>query len=407
MLLKNNFANIRIQNLVTIGAKYMAVMDGKGIPALDNLNVNKHPDWSQISILDVGSNGTTQFDEVLWIDPAIWDMDQPQFTCSPPCNVKIPPWTGATSTVNYPLITVSQGTWTSTITQAPLTITEWVFEVVTLSQGTGNKNKRAAAAFWPVPATTPFWPAVVYTGGIDGKPTTTSATVPFPKPPASIGPNAPAPPSGSWPKRAVQPVYGYPESPLAAECSYLNFLDPTCITQPWFWNNITGGASDGGDIENYWDLQTRCPPVLKSSSSTKTTTTSKTSPTPPAPSPYVQGDARTNSVKCYNSGETTEDVRMQNAASSFCGDIENDILGPGYFRTMDFPFPYNGGLGTVTISISLQIKPRCSFNFDRNLCQKYLSVPADSCNCGGVNGKQGGVLENNCYKWMADPNLSF
>jgi hypothetical protein len=227
MLLQGNFANVRIQNLVTIGAKYMAVMDGKGIPAIDNLNVNKHPDWSQISILDVGSNGI-QFNEVIWIDPAIWDMDQPQFTCSPPCNVKIPLWTGATSTVNYPLITVSDGAWTSTITQAPLTITERVFDVVTLTQSSSNKkNKRTAPAFLPVPATTPFWPAVVYTGGIDGLPTTTSATVPFPKPPLSIGPNALPPPSGSWPKRLIQPVYGDPENPLVDECS---FFDPSCIT---------------------------------------------------------------------------------------------------------------------------------------------------------------------------------
>jgi hypothetical protein len=83
MLLENHLANVRIQNLVTTGAKYMAVMDGKGIPAIDNLNVNKHPDWSQISILDISSNGT-QFNKVIWIDPAIWDMDQAQFTCSPP-----------------------------------------------------------------------------------------------------------------------------------------------------------------------------------------------------------------------------------------------------------------------------------------------------------------------------------
>ncbi len=213
-----------------------------------------------------------------------------------------------------------------------------------------------------------FRPAVVYIGGIDGKPTTTSATVPFPNPPASIGPNAPAPPSGSWPVRAVQPIFGNPESPLTGECAYLNFRDPDCITQPWFWNNITGGGSGPGDIENYWDLQTRCPPDKTSS------TTSKTSPTPPAPSPHEQGDPRTNSVKCYNSGETTEDSRMQHAAASFCGDIKNDILGPGYFRSIDFPFPYNGGLGTVTITISLEIKPRCGFDFNMNLCKKYLSV---------------------------------
>jgi hypothetical protein len=74
---------------------------------------------------------------------------------------------------------------------------------------------------------------------------------------------------------------------------------------------------------------------------------------------------------------------------------------------MDFPFDYNGGIGTVTITISLQIKPRFSFIFDKTPRMKYLSVPSDSCNCDGINGKQGGVVENNCYKWMADPNISF
>jgi hypothetical protein len=57
LLLEKNFSNVRIQHLVTIGAKYMAVMDGKGILAKDNLNVNSHPFWSQISVLDVSSNG--------------------------------------------------------------------------------------------------------------------------------------------------------------------------------------------------------------------------------------------------------------------------------------------------------------------------------------------------------------
>jgi hypothetical protein len=42
-LLEKNFSNVRIQHLVTIGAKYMAVMDGKGLLAKDNLNVNSHP----------------------------------------------------------------------------------------------------------------------------------------------------------------------------------------------------------------------------------------------------------------------------------------------------------------------------------------------------------------------------
>jgi hypothetical protein len=53
----------------------MAVMDGKGILAKDNLNVNSHPFWSQISVLDVSSNGS-MYGEYIWVDPKIWDMDQ-------------------------------------------------------------------------------------------------------------------------------------------------------------------------------------------------------------------------------------------------------------------------------------------------------------------------------------------
>lgn len=165
VLLNNNKASVRIQNLITIGAKYMAVMDGKGITAVDNLNVKTHPFWSQITILDVTSSSGTQFNDLIWLDPVLWNMDSPKFGCVPPCHVKIPPWTGATSTINYPLITVTSGTWSTTITQAPLTISQWVFEVVTLTQGTGSKAKRQAfAPFIPVLATTTIWPSVVYTG---------------------------------------------------------------------------------------------------------------------------------------------------------------------------------------------------------------------------------------------------
>ncbi|KAK3896529.1 pectin lyase fold/virulence factor, partial [Staphylotrichum tortipilum] len=95
-------------------------------------SVDSYPFWSQVSVLDISSTGA-QFNDLAWIDPAIWDMEQPAFTCSAPCYVKIPPWKGATSTVNYPLLTVSDGTWTSTIIKLPLTISEWMFEEVTLT----------------------------------------------------------------------------------------------------------------------------------------------------------------------------------------------------------------------------------------------------------------------------------
>ncbi|KAI1810629.1 hypothetical protein GGS20DRAFT_166843 [Poronia punctata] len=375
----------------------MAVMDGEGIQATDNLNVEDHPAWSQVSILDISGDGTEQ---KIWIDPVIWDMDQPQFTCSPPCNVQMPPWTGATSTVNYPLLTVSSGSWTSTVTRAPLVITEWVLEAETILPHAGNNNKlrRADQTIKPTLATTPFWPAVVYNGA-DGRPTTTSAQGPFPTPPSSIGQSV----------KNVRVVFGSPESPLVEECGFLDFYDPFCVHQPWFFGNETGlgSAPNPGDVENVWDARTMCPRSLSTSSSTSSGT-----PPQPTPSPFQQGDPRTNSVKCYNSGETTEGVRMQSAARSFCGIISKDVLEPGYFRLIDFPFPYNGGIGIVIIAISLEIKRRCSFIFSESsifsesLCEKYLSVPTDSCNCAGVNGKQGGIVENNCYIWRIDPNIS-
>ncbi|KAK3505264.1 pectate lyase superfamily protein-domain-containing protein [Neurospora crassa] len=410
MLLKDNLANVRFQNLVTIGAKYMAVMDGKGIPAIDNLNVDTHPSWSQVSILDVGSNGTTRFDEALWIDPAIWDMDEPKFTCSPPCNVKLPPWKGATSTVHYPLITVSQGTWTSTITQAPLTITEWVLEPVTITQDAGavinnnnnnnnNNNKRdAGVEIWPVPATTPFWPAVLYRGD-DGEISTTSATGTFPKPAAT-------PLSGSWPKKAVRAVWGWPEYPTVDECDFLDF---NCVPKPWFGDTVGDPGGDDFYNENAAELRTLCPEQKSTSSTPPKPTTTNISPTVAVPIPapvYQTGDPRLNSKKCLK-GEQTEGARMRNATSRFCDDIARMDLIAGFNFEKEYPFEYNSGVGYVAIAVSLRIKDKCKFNYSKSLCQRYLAVPTDSCDCNGVNGKQGGLVENNCYKWRVDPNRRF
>ncbi|KAJ4388286.1 hypothetical protein N0V85_007714 [Neurospora sp. IMI 360204] len=368
MLLKDNLANVRFQNLVTIGAKYMAVMDGKGIPAIDNLNVDTHPSWSQVSILDVGSNGTTRFDEALWIDPAIWDMDEPKFTCSPPCNVKLPPWKGATSTVHYPLITVSQGTWTSTITQAPLTITEWVLEPVTITRDAGavnnnnNNNKRdAGVEIWPVPATTPFWPAVLYRGD-DGEISTTSATGTFPKPAAT-------PLFGSWPKKAVRAVWGWPEYPTVDECDFLDF---NCVPKPWFGDTVGDPGGDDFYNENAAELRTLCPEQKSTSSTPPKPTTTKISPTVAVPIPapvYQTGDPRLNSKKCLK-GEQTEGARMRNATSRFCDDIARMDLIAGFNFEKEYPFEYNGGIGYVAIAVSLRIKDKCKFNYSKSLCQR-------------------------------------
>ncbi|KAK2049538.1 pectin lyase-like protein [Colletotrichum somersetense] len=200
--------SVRWEHLVTIGAKYMAVMDGKGVAAKDNLNAASHPFWSQVSLLDVSSDGE-QYKDILWLDPSIRDMAQPESSCQPLCRVKIPPYTGATTTVNYPLMTVSTDAWTSTITVRPMTLSKLGFEVMTLVKGGPNVkrdglNRRAFEDFWPVPATTVAWPVVAYNGP-DGKESTASPNIPYPKQPPSIEPGSPLPQEGVWPANPLRP----------------------------------------------------------------------------------------------------------------------------------------------------------------------------------------------------------
>lgn len=61
---------MRWEHLVTIGAKYMVIMDGKGIATEYNLNIDAHPFWSQISLLHVTGDGEQYYD-ILWLDPSI------------------------------------------------------------------------------------------------------------------------------------------------------------------------------------------------------------------------------------------------------------------------------------------------------------------------------------------------
>jgi len=56
MLREGNKANILLQHLITIGAKYSLVQDGKGILATDSLNVESHPRWSQITVFHLTGN---------------------------------------------------------------------------------------------------------------------------------------------------------------------------------------------------------------------------------------------------------------------------------------------------------------------------------------------------------------
>ncbi len=420
MLLEDNHAGVRFQHLITIGAKYMAVMEGKSIKALDYLNVETHPRWSQMSVLDVASDG--QLAELLWIDPKIWDMEQPAFTCVPPCQVVIPPWTKATRIVPYPRVTVTEGTWSTTITRSPLTVTQLNFDVVTLAANNASgKNKKRTAQpfgdFWPVPAKTPGWPAVTYTNP-DGNAVTVTPKDPFPQPPATLGPDSPAPTAGgSWPKVAIRAQAGLTDQPAVNNC----FWD--AWTSSYFCGGGNdygsdggdGGGDGGGDVgddEDDLEADTVCP----ERASTSTTTTSKTSTaveTPkPTESPLEEGRPMDNIRSCYNGGQKATNAQLANTARSFCRNlgVEGSVLrnpmrssgNTNLVKWTNEELPANGQW-PIHVYVELAVKPNCQFTVDYAKCERYLRAPIDSCNCEGADGKQGGTMENRCLKWRIDP----
>ncbi|KAL8387027.1 hypothetical protein RB595_010211 [Gaeumannomyces hyphopodioides] len=317
MLLKDNHSGVRIQHLITIGAKYIAVMNGVAIKALDYLDVESYPRWSQISVLDVANDG--ELAEKLWINPSIWSMEQPAFTCVPPCLVMLPPWTKATRVVEYPRMTISEGDWATTLTNQPITITQMHFEIVTLTAG-GRRSQRRQEAHRPG-----LFRLLAHPGHH----------------PVMAHPDMPSPTAGgSWPKRALSPQIGTNDSPQVPSCNWNGSWDPLC-QQNGDWNYDQMGPppddeeADKGDF--YGDCATatadlrQCVcgggpgpesgPLKRRRGIDCSTTTSSTTTQPPPTPTYKVGDPSINTKHCYDSGQPANNAQMAGAANSFCCEL--------------------------------------------------------------------------------------
>ncbi|EYB21918.1 hypothetical protein FG05_11578 [Fusarium graminearum] len=63
-----------------------------------------------------GNGGGNGDDDVVYIDPNIWDSDKPTAGCQPPCTLVLPPWSLSTkTTITFPVITETlKETWPET-----------------------------------------------------------------------------------------------------------------------------------------------------------------------------------------------------------------------------------------------------------------------------------------------------
>lgn len=196
--------------------------------------------------------------------------------------------------------------------------------------------------------------------------------------------------------------------PLFNQCGFFDF---SCIDEPWLYGDNGTFTDPGGedDFDENWDeVTTMCPKPSSSSSGSSTVSPTPVQSQPPKESPR-EGDPMKNKADCYGSGQKTEHVRIDNTINSFCNTLgkPGTILKENFFFTNTYTLPNSGGGLGVKIVTSLAIDKGCQWTWNSDECHRYMKVPVDSCNCGGVNGKQGGIVRNDCYQWRVDPNTDW
>ncbi|KAJ9653598.1 hypothetical protein H2201_009128 [Coniosporium apollinis] len=166
-------------------------------------------------------------DGLIWIDPAIWNSPNPEVQCYPPCTLVLPPWTSTTSTIDYPRITVSRDTWTSTITRPPITVSKWQVETIVVDNNRTETGKRTLS---PRLSSTSTWPPISYPDDKNQWYTTTPTPSHPPPPPP------PPPPINPWPPRIT---FGSgPPFPTVPPCMFAALNCPPDGGPP-----VTGGGS--------------------------------------------------------------------------------------------------------------------------------------------------------------------
>jgi hypothetical protein len=142
-------------------------------------------------------------------------------------------------------------------------------------------------------------------------------------------------------------------------------------------------------VRESWCLASRGDPQTKTI--TKPTAT---------PSPPVVDDPKQNVVDCYDSGQRATHQQLDNAIADFCEDVaQYAAWNDDQLITQDISFGHtfyqastDAWISRINVVINFTIRKGCTWDIDRADCQRYLKVPVDSCNCGGI-------VENNCVVW--------
>ncbi|KAF2720853.1 glycoside hydrolase family 18 protein [Polychaeton citri CBS 116435] len=361
---------------------------------------------------------------LVYIDPSIWEEPNPQVQCYFPCTLVLPPWPNATSTIDYPLVTISESGWSTTITRPPITESEWWISLITVDGPeltTTETEKTLTKASVESRTSTPSlssstWPPVTWSDPEGDRHTTEP---PEPGPPGTTRPNDKPPPITIYNTGPPSPT----TDPFPLPC-------PTGKCPPNTDNDNDGGGddgdddddddddndgddddSDGGDPDNEyceidglpdwnsdgvgdnWDGSLNLPPggtIIGGGLPPVTIS-------PPAATPDPSQDA----VSCYNVGVAADASLLTQAAELACQNLASDpIFDNANFRVQPVDFPYQPSSGgAVEVIVSVEAKPGCVWSLDTTVCESELGKIASTC----TNG-QGGTMTNNCLSWRLDPN---
>ncbi|KAJ3491209.1 hypothetical protein NLG97_g5636 [Lecanicillium saksenae] len=250
----------------------------------------------------------------------------------------------------------------------------------------------------------------------------------------AIGPNEPAPAGGKWPKVPVHLIVGGQDSLPAVQMCFYQSLD--CYSQPWEYGYKPWPYPDGTEIgdpedDDGWgdydgpagDELIACSPTTTSTTTTTSDKPIETSPRPERPSPRV-GDPELNKRDCYKNTRGIDHNQADELIKRFCGEMELQLLNSGEEYANQWPYSPPGQIAYyVRLWFGISKNTECRWVggkskaarsldgldglngtsvarrdvTDSSLCSRYMDAIVDSCNCGGINGKEGGKISNDCF----------
>jgi hypothetical protein len=85
-------------------------------------------------------------DDLIWIDPKIWESPTPTVQCFFPCTLVLPPFPAETlTTIDYPRIPVTSANKVQgTLTFPPITVTEYGLSTMVIPTGQAQVNNKRA-----------------------------------------------------------------------------------------------------------------------------------------------------------------------------------------------------------------------------------------------------------------------